>query len=783
MASREDIVMELEDRGALTPDQQAIIAQLRQTGALMGRQDAQVRREHTMSSDDYDKANRARAEHGGAIRSQPTSFNLLTDQVVDPIGVQDEMVGAGRFIAEGAAPAVANAVKRGVNTLRGVPTDDIPSFSQSMEAGGRAYTEGAERVRAERRFARKKFGILPDIVGALATGGVSKAAPALANMGWKAGITRSAKIGAGSGAAAGFAQGEGGLTDRLVGGASGAASGAALGPVISHVVAPAAVGLFRAARQLPSAVNTLRGRITGDPDLILSRALERQGGIKAARDYLDAGEELSRYGKTQTDLPETLADTGPAARRLLRGIEGIPGEASTRAELFLNARQRGPSPTAPAAGQVPGQYDRVNDKLARGLKIGKADYHKTDAKLIAEQKTAADPLYKEFRTMKDADGAPVRVDVGETLRASEMADAELTHGQKAMMDKARKQFMDADVLRDMGNGMNDTPFLGKGAIAGTAPTTRLSTARFDNGKKALDDMIADEEAKGHRFNVSLLTGLKKELVGLADEASLRPALAKGRPVLDAKGQPVMESVYAKARDAHGTPAGIREALQRGRTFMTGDSEITGAMYKELSTAEKRAFRIGMARQSKKDLGQKPLGSDMVRYFDRPNMHEVLDEIMSTKEFRRFFGLNEREGKMLSSLRATQGSRTATTLEDIADFTWLHRQAESIKQNGGLGGYVVSKAADAVKAMTRMREADASATIEMLLETDRAKQRVILDRLQQKYGKTRAQQGINAGIKRLRSLQGGARRGVGLPIPSGVFSGQYQAIREDASASR
>lgn len=846
MADMKEVFLELEARGALSPEQQAVVSELRDRGELPNAQDYEIRRELNMSPKEYEKHNRARVARGGPNREQPTSFGLLTDQVMDVVGVQDEMVGAGE--AYKAFAKKAGPLKMLGTAFLGAAAAAAPGAAghilgridpEASEAASAAYDKAAERVRAERRVAREKFGIAPDIVGGLGSSALSKGGQVVSKgvnalRGFLSTVGQSAKAGAKAGAVAGFAQGEGGVTNRLVGAGYGAGTGAVAAPLISHVAAPAAVGIVRgvinAPTIVPNAARAIRQRVSSDPDAVLSRWLNRQGGVREARRYLDEGEQLSRYGKTQTDLPETIADTGPAMRRLTRAVEGQPGEGATAAETFLNTRQRGSGVTVPAAQRVPGQHQRVNDQLARGLKVGKADYHKTDAKLAKEQEEAANKFYTEFRAMKGADGEPIRIEVGEILRRSEMADADLTHSQKAMMAKARREFMDADVLRDMGTGMNNEPFLGKQAVAGVAPTTRLTAARFDNGKKALDGMIQKELDNGQEYNASLLIKLQKELIGLADEASTRPMMkvttvqtrtpvmetrtiqaynakmqlvpyqikvpkvdAQGNPVyatvkrhvpvLDKNGKPLTESVYAKARDAHGTPAGIRAALRRGRTFMKGDSEVTAAEYQAMSTAEKRAFRIGMARQARVELGRKTTGSDMVRYFDTPNMREVLGEVMSSREFQRFVALNEREGRMLSSLRATQGTRTTPLREDINDLNWMQRQAEHIRQSGGVTAYMTSAIADRMAKVIRMREEDSLALARALFETDRAKQRVILDRVEKTYGKPRTQRGIAAAVREVRRLEGAARRKIGTPVPAGLVAGSHSAIREEPRTAR
>lgn len=97
---------------------------------------------------------------------------------------------------------------------------------------------------------------------------------------------------------------------------------------------------------------------------------------------------------------------------------------------------------------------------------------------------------------------------------------------------------------------------------------------------------------------------------------------------------------------------MKDALQKGRTFAKGDSEVTSAYYKGLTTAEKKMFRIGMARQLRKELGRKEV--NYIGMFRRPNTMEVLSDIMSPAEFRRFMSLIDVERNFAQSNQIIRG---------------------------------------------------------------------------------------------------------------------------------
>lgn len=782
MADPVDLWVEAERRGILPADKQAILSEARSRGLVEPKDVTDVRAEMNMSSADYDKANKARVMAGGPYRPQPSTLNVIGDRFTDPLGLEDEIAGIGGL-------------------TNGIPALLHGNLSEAYDKAGEGYTKAAERIRAERTVSAEKLGrarIPFDVASGIATMGVGAgpldlatgaAKPFTATAGrplnsmqqWLRGGTAgaSAAQGAGYGAVSGFTNSEGGLENRLLGAGEGGAAGAIAAPLITHFGIPAVGATVRGIANLPNAPRSLRTAFSGDPDAILYRGLRRQDMKPSdAQMYLDTGQDLATYGKTETPLPETIGDTGPAARRLVRAVEALPGEGASKAVEFLDTRQRGSHPTIdetipnpayqPNAGQprtlpnpdfVPGAYSRVTGQLERGLKVTGKDYNKTMERLINEQKTASDPAYQLFRDAVDANGTPVMIPVADILKANAVKDANLSEAQRKMMETARTQFVDK--IKSRANDVG----VGPGKVIDFS--THLTPERFDNGKRALDEMISDALAKGRNNSARLLGELQDELIARADTETGQSGT----------------SLYAAARDAYSSPAKMQDALKKGRLFMAGSEEVTPADYKAMTTGERKMWRLGMAQRAKRDLGEKTLGSDMVRYFDTPNKNELLSDIMSDNEFMRFKSLNTREANMLSSRKATQGSPTARIQQDIEDMTWLGRQAEGLKERG-FAGYATFQVAQAVKRLTRMREQDANALASMLFETDRTKQREILTRLEQTYGAPRAQRGIAAAVRQVRRMQLNQKitqtQQRGAPLLTGETTGREFATPETAS---
>lgn len=792
MTTREEAVLELQRRGALTSEQEAAVAEMQRRGLLRSYKEQEkenVRREMQMTDEEWQDYRRERMRKGLVNRDKPSDFGLMTDAAADQLLLQDEMVGAGEFV-------------------RQLATGDKSIIDRkAWDEAAQAYSRGADRVRAEREVFGERYGnfaLIPQIIGgigsvaakplSLAAQAVAKAAPQTGNalLRWLAGAGQVAKTGAAYGGVTGYTGSEGGIMPRLFGGAAGAGTGAVVAPTLTHVVSPAVMAAATKAAQVADpARRAIASRFSSDPYAVMHRALRRQGQTPAdAQAYLDEGQALARYGSTQTDLPEMIVDTGPATRRLSRAVEASPGEGASMAEEALNLRQRGSAPAVKDtdADYTPGQHARIVEHLQRGLKVTKDDFHKTKGRLIQEQKEAAAPLYQQFRDLKDGAGEPLKIDVGDILAASEADDALLAPEHKKIMQRARAQFMDEDIVRAVGRDENNQAILGRDAIVAKTPNYKLSPARFDSAKQVLDDMIDDAVKFGRNGEARILTELKNNLLERADSVTTIPLRGKdGKPILDKDGKPQWTSVYAQARDAFERPAKLIDALARGRTFMKGDSEVTAADYKAMSTGEKRMFRVGMAYQARKDLGQKVKGADRTAYFDRPNVQELLGEIMSRKEFERFAGLQQREGKMVSSLRSIQGSRTTPTREDIDDLNFMGKQANEAQQAGSLFGYAMMQASKVVQRLTRMREEDATKLARMLYERDPKRQRVILQEIERKYGRPRAQRGLAAAIREIqRAERARARtqhaRNV-LPYLGGTTAGGAAALHPDANSRR
>jgi len=153
----------------------------------------------------------------------------------------------------------------------------------------------------------------------------------------------------------------------------------------------------------------------------------------------------------------------------------------------------------------------------------------------------------------------------------------------------------------------------------------------------------------------------------------------------------------------------------------------------MPTGEKRMFRIGVAREVRKSLGGKGLNSDMIGYFDRPNTRDVLEEIMTPGQAKKFYNLIDLEQALAATNTAVRGnSKTVLRQQNVLDFSLGVRLGRAIKDQG-LRSAISNEIFDQVTKVFAMREGDALAVTRMLFETDPDAQREILQRLARNYG--------------------------------------------------
>jgi len=591
------------------------------------------------------------------------------------------------------------------------------------EAAMKEANEAMEWRRAYDRVKSEQLGIVPRIVGDIGTIATNPAAavPSFA--------MRIAQ-GAGLGAAYGAGESEGGVEERLAGAATGGAIGAGAGLAI-EAVRPTVGALAKyggiAGRKARDVVGDVVPGAKRNTDSRVRRALEQQG--MAPEDALasyEAGQAATKLGGAKTELPESIADLGTGTRKLAQAVYTIPGRGAAIAEEVLEGRAR----TA---------FGRIRDGLAQSLRIKSAkDFLKTRGTLIDEQKPLSKPAYDAAY----ANSQPVPL--GNTLLKWEMSATREAGKLRDSLEKAVNLFRNK---------------YARGKARGRENLVTLK--QVDAAKRALDDQIEEALRAGRNAEARLLTQFKRDVVAEADRASM-VATSQG-PV----------SLYAEARKVYSSRAELVDALDEGRKAFRGDVEVNADIYKNMTPAEQRMFKIGVAQEVKKKLGDKRLGNDMASFFDTPNRRELLDTLMGRGKARQQFDeLMRREQGMIQTRNVTtRGSQTAMREGAMEDFGVMMTLGRSIQQQGGLIPAILNTVGDFVAQATRMREQDAYQVAKVLFETDPPKVRAILNRLIRKYGAKKVRQASRAALVKAMQFRTGAGA-------SASIGGQLGEVQED-----
>lgn len=697
-----------------------------------------------------EKAKAPAYEDGAPI---PGFMGLLQRKMSDPFGVQDELVGGGRY----------------VGSLAG---DLIHGRAPDTGAANRAYAEGAERVRAEQEVARERLGwggnLAAEVVGGFGTSGAGSIVNRAAN--WGARALQSAKAGAQYGAIAGAGRAEGGILDRLGGAALGAGEGAVIAPALSEVGFPVANALYQAVRKSPSAAATaFQTIIPGtriNVDKRLLQALDRQNMTPADLAAWEASNQAAAtFGKTTMDIPYTLADSGPAMQQLGYNVASQPGKGAVEARRVLEGRQRG-------QGGFTSQSARMDEATQRTLRVTRDNAARAEDKLTTGRTEESRKAFDEFRAW---DGV---IPVDDILQghAAEMA-SKLTTGSKlfheierayapfvdeahalgtvqgpsvletARYNLARSQLGkkiakageagDVDAVRNLMNlqdGLKQQYAAKTKDVNLTAPSNELTPIKFDAAMKQLGDAITEAEAKQQSYKVGLLTDLKKALQQRADALTT------------VQGPEGPRSLYAESRKAYATPSQLLDAQAAGKKFENVHPDRLGAEYRALNTPQRRQYRVGMADSLGMKYGDAGFGHNVTKVLDTPNMQNRLGEVMSGKNRDKLNAIAKLEADMHATRqRNLYGSRTDENQQWRTDFTMGQRFGRNLKEGKYISA-VVDPIVSTLSKVYRLREQDARLLARDVFAVDPAQRMATIQRLEKAYGTRVARAAISEAVR-------------------------------------
>lgn len=565
---------------------------------------------------------------------------------------------------------------------------------------GRPYDAALAYNRASEGAAREASPVtaaVGDLAAGIATGGaiVGRLPMAPTLMGR---VGQGVGIGGAAGAIEGFGAGEGGLANRVEAAQQGASLGATIGGALP--VATSAVGRgYVAAREAfdPTFVR-LRSGPEEAADQILASRIAREGSSPAAKRLdLQRGqtEAATLNANSQATLPETLADTSDAMRRLTGSIYRQGGEAGNFVRETLENRQRGTRDMFSRPGGTPdGQAERVMDSTQRALLIRSSNSaYQTEQQIMRQQAQDGRRLYRDaFERQEAFDIQPV-LD-GFALRAQQYPAP-----FQSRMTRALNLFRDNSPNR--------------------MPVNRLE--RFDAAKKALDDQIEQAQRAGAGNLVRELTQFKNELIDNVH--------AGGR-----------NASYQAARDAWGSAAENREAIDLGRQALRENSEVAVEQYRALSSGQQQLFRIGFLDGMRQALRTRKPGDNVTQLFEQQRVRELMSEIIPRSQGRgvfanrpeRFGDLIGREQRMVQTRTMALGnSATAQRQADDLQFGGdaLSSMWNRFRQSPSLFNMGVEAIGVGIQRMFGYRQDVALALARRLLEQDPTTRNQILRRLQ------------------------------------------------------
>jgi hypothetical protein len=755
MATQEELLLEAESRGLLDADKQAALDELRTRGGIMSKADYEVRT--GKNTPDY------RPKGGGA--GLPASVQRVSDMLTDPIGVQDEIVGAGQF------------VRKLVTT-------------GSMDEAGKAYTEAAERIRAERRVAREDTGaagMAAEIVGGGALMGPGRAIAAVAPRVSR--VLQTARAGAGFGAASGAAQGEGGVVNRGLSAGTGAAVGAVVGPALSEVAIPAVMrtvqGVREAVRYGNRAIRSARNPEQAAVENVADRGVAAGIDWDAARAQVSPATSANLAGRGITE--ENIADI---VSRGLRGESpsaigadyGITGPTVSR---YVNAyRDANPTPM--------NLMDIAKEQLGDGAaapvtRLGRAAYSLAGD----ESGEAAQRLVGRQETQ----GGRVSNIIDRSVTGGDF-EATRAAGLQNLQDEARtayRQFYDEPELAidELGDLMADPLF--RRATTQAQRQARVETIRRNQEARRAgrpEEPVPDVDPGNQVFSPEMLDNIQRQLRIASEGHASNPNNAR-------HARNLREVFLDRIEDHYPSFSGIRRnyATGMGEFGEEGALEAGAALtaklgapsrealrgFNQMTEAQQELFRLGFARKLMDDAANKQTGAAVANQFNTQAVRDIVERLYPRSNR----ALHQQGQRLIRDLRreatttrtkndVMAGARTAELGSDMGRMMEGAQAAADVAT--GQFGRLLSNLSTRLSSQIGRR--GAREVLDVLTETDPARLLPMLNRLSRAAQSTRERQAYVMAIREVRSI--GVRRLSGI---IGQEAGGAMAITDQRGSGR
>ena len=427
--------------------------------------------------------------------------------------------------------------------------------------------------------------------------------------GARAGLARTAAIGAGSGGLSGLGTAEGDLSERI--------PEAAVGATVGAVASP---GLDLAARGVQNLYRSLF--LTGSR----KRAGKEQARAQVAQairaEGLEPDEAVAMMAQ-QEGVPVTLADLGTNTQALIDATSVLPGPGATTARNYLRRRREG-------------RYTRLGTIMQDSFGQ-RANFYNDFQALKAGRESAAGPLYKRAYRQN--------VEVGEELndlfRRPTVQEA-VNRGLRIAADKGQLEGPVAGLrLNDAGDLVN----------ANGERVDQVNARFLHIVKMGLDDVAFPK--------------IPQQGIGAEQ---INTARAVRRQFLELFDNEVPE--YARARALYSTDSRIMDSMQLGRDVTARtDTDELAAIVKDMSPSEKEAFSLGVLQNIEDQAARSVEGANTAyNVYKTPQKRRILrlafpEGEQGQKQYDQFIGALETEARMATTeSRVLGGSQTAERSE-------------------------------------------------------------------------------------------------------------------------
>lgn len=573
-----------------------------------------------------------------------------------------------------------------------------------------------ETLRDEERDALKRFhryfgpgATAAEIGGGLTTplGPLGKLAEAKTLLGQAA---KSIPLGYGVGFASGVGASESAdSTELLRAGHEAGKLGALVAPGATAVARAATSAIKKSDMVAQNLANTEKAAQLYVADKLRATGLtEAQIAADLAR-----GRAATEFTAGTAALPETIADVTPTTQRVLRGIK-VGGEADNLIEPFLAHRQAGVLDFTKGA-EAGGQFERMAEDLRLALKLSKKDLADKLAEISGKRSAEANTLFEAARKNSEP------FDLSGTLA---------THHLQAMdmPDPAQR-----DVLR------RAIAFFDQHGTAGIGSPNVFpvdNVKRFHEAKQALDDLIGRAEIREQGNLRRILTQFKHDLMGDVFKT--------------AEGKPTINAGYREALDKFASKSEMLNAAEMGTGFARGTEQVTDAMFRQMSEAERSMFRYAYHNALMKQMGGKAAGptTDFTGALRTPNRVDELRTILPPRAGqkkgtpfeeggnRAMLGeLIRREHRMSGTASKVLGnSSTAEKAADAIDIGRMARVLRYVRDSGGAMQAAAGSLSDFLERLSAIKGPRAQYLARKLLSTDHIEQQRFLDEVAKTYGK-------------------------------------------------